>query len=162
MIETVRETSSARTPVVISFDQPWAEYLATNDYDLSPLHFADALVRAELGVGGVALEMNLGYWPGGCLPRDLLAISRHLDRWSLLGIPLIVYLTMPSSADHDPQAVGQSQVDPPRWQTPSVPAMDQSLAEFICSPAVQQAGPACRSCGTSGAMRSRTSSPIPA
>ena len=102
MIEVVRDSSS-HTPVVISFDQPWAEYLATDDYDLSPLHFADALVRAELGVGGIALEMNLGYWPGGCLPRDLLAISRHLDRWSLLGIPLIVYLTMPSSADDDPQ-----------------------------------------------------------
>jgi len=39
MIEVVREASS-RTPVVISFDQPWAEYLATDDYDLSPLHFA--------------------------------------------------------------------------------------------------------------------------
>ncbi len=130
-LETVRESSAARTPVVISFDQPWAEYLAEDDYDLSPLHFADALVRAELGVGGVALEMNLGYWPGGCLPRDLLAISRHLDRWSLLGIPLIVYLTMPSSTDHDPQAVGQSQVIHRDGQTPSVPAMDQGLASYL-------------------------------
>ena len=32
MIEVVRDTSS-RTPVVISFDQPWAEYLAADDYD---------------------------------------------------------------------------------------------------------------------------------
>ncbi len=130
-LEAVRESSSSRTPVVISFDQPWAEYLAADDYDLSPLHFADALVRAELGVGGVALEMNLGYWPGGCLPRDLLAISRHLDRWSLLGIPLIVYLTMPSSTDHDPQAVGQIQVIHRDGQTPSVPAMDQNLAGYL-------------------------------
>ncbi|MHB0955926.1 MAG: hypothetical protein ACYC6N_11345 [Pirellulaceae bacterium] len=129
-IEAVRE-SSPRTPVVISFDQPWAEYMAAGDYDLSPLHFADALVRAELGVGGVALEMNLGYWPGGCLPRDLLAISRHLDRWSLLGIPLIVYLTMPSRTDQDPQAVGPARVLVRDAQTPEVPAMDQSLARYI-------------------------------
>jgi hypothetical protein len=137
-MEAVHE-SSPRTPVVISFDQPWGEYLAADDYDLSPLHFADAMVRAELGVGGVALEMNLGYWPGGCLPRDLLAISRHLDRWSLLGVPLIVYLTMPSRTDHDPQAVGQTagqvQVihrDGHRdGHAPSTPAMDQSLAGHI-------------------------------
>ncbi len=108
-IETVHETAP-RAPVVISFDQPWAEYLAANDYDLSPLHFADALVRAELGVGGVALEINLGYWPGGTLPRDLLAISRHLDRWSLLGIPLIIYLTIPSRSGPDPHAIGPAQV----------------------------------------------------
>jgi hypothetical protein len=130
MIEVVRETSS-RTPVVISFDQPWAEYLAADDYDLSPLHFADALVRAELGVGGIALEMNLGYWPGGCLPRDLLAISRHLDRWSLLGIPLIVYLTMPSSTENDPQAVGHAQVVHRHGGGRATPAMDQGLASHL-------------------------------
>ena len=77
------------------------------------------------------LEMNLGYWPGGCLPRDLLAISRHLDRWSLLGIPLIVYLTMPSSAEHDPQAVGQAQVVHRDGSGRSTPAMDQSLAGHL-------------------------------
>ena len=127
MIEVVREASS-RAPVVISFDQPWAEYLAADDYDLSPLHFADALVRAELGVGGIALEMNLGYWPGGSLPRDLLAVSRHLDRWSLLGMPLIVYLTMPSSVARDPQATGAAQVVPRQASTDAPPAMHQTLA----------------------------------
>jgi hypothetical protein len=130
MIDVVRESSSHK-PVVISFDQPWAEYLATDDYDLSPLHFADALVRAELGLGGIALEMNLGYWPGGCLPRDLLAISRHVDRWSLLGIPLIVYLTMPSSVDDDPQAVGNSRVVHRNGGAQSTPAMDQGLASHL-------------------------------
>jgi hypothetical protein len=129
-IETVHE-SSPRAPVVISFDQPWAEYLATNDYDLSPLHFADALVRAELGVGGVALEVNLGYWPDGSLPRDFLAISRHLDRWSLLGIPLIVYLTLPSQPDPDPHAVGSAQVVLAERQAGQELAMDQRLVEFI-------------------------------
>jgi len=129
-IETVHETAP-RAPVVISFDQPWAEYLATNDYDLSPLHFADALVRAELGVGGVALEINLGYWPGGSLPRDFLAISRHLDRWSLLGIPLIIYLTLPSSSAGDPHATSPAQGVLAGTQDGRELAMDQSLSEFI-------------------------------
>ncbi len=43
-VESVRRVSP-RAPVVISFDQPWAEYLAGDDSELSPLHFADALVR---------------------------------------------------------------------------------------------------------------------
>ena len=43
----------ARAPVIVSFDQPWAEYLVKEDLDLSPLHFADALVRAELGLAGL-------------------------------------------------------------------------------------------------------------
>ena len=130
MIEVVRDASS-QTPVVIGFDQPWAEYLSTEDQDLSPLHFADALVRAELGIGAIALEINLGYWPGGCLPRDLLAISRHLDRWSLIGLPLIVYLTMPSSGEPDAQAEGPSRVVPRYAENASPPAMDQSLARHL-------------------------------
>ena len=36
------------TPLVVTFDQPWAEYLATEQLDLAPMHFADALVRADL------------------------------------------------------------------------------------------------------------------
>mgnify|MGYP001024942313 CR=1 FL=1 len=85
----------------------------------------------ELGVGGIALEMNLGYWPGGCLPRDLLAVSRHLDRWSLLGMPLIVYLTMPSSGAPDPQAQGDAQVVARDGGDPATPAMNQDLARHL-------------------------------
>jgi hypothetical protein len=90
-----------RTPVIISFDQPWAEYLAFENSELPPLHFADTLVRADLGIAGLGLEINLGYWPGGTLPRDVLDISQLLDQWSLLGLPLVVLLTLPSSADQD-------------------------------------------------------------
>jgi hypothetical protein len=129
-IEAVRH-ASPRTPVVISFDQPWAEYLAAEDYDLSPLHFADALVRAELGVAGVALELNLGYWPGGTMPRDLLAIIRHIDRWSLLGIPLIVYLTMPSSVEDDPRAVGEARIVLGNGTTSGAAAMGQTMAHHL-------------------------------
>ncbi len=47
-ITKVRELDPS-TPLIASFDQPWAEYLATEQLDLAPLHFADALVRADLG-----------------------------------------------------------------------------------------------------------------
>jgi hypothetical protein len=99
-IEMTRRVD-ARTPVFVSFDQPWGEYLTRAATDLWPIHFADMLVRADLGIAGIGLELNFGYWPGGTLLRDVLAVSEHVDFWSLLGLPLIVQLALPSSAEPD-------------------------------------------------------------
>jgi hypothetical protein len=98
------------TPLVVTFDQPWAEYLASEQLDLAPMHFADALVRADLGLSGLGLEINIGYHPGGSVPRGPLAISRLVDTWSLLELPLLMALTLPSSAGEDPQANGKVRV----------------------------------------------------
>jgi Glycosyl hydrolase family 10 len=102
-ITTVRQLDPT-TPIVVTFDQPWAEYLAHEHLDLAPLHFADALVRADLGLSGVGLELNVGYHPGGSVHRGPLAISRLVDTWSLLELPLLVAITYPSSASDDAQA----------------------------------------------------------
>jgi hypothetical protein len=108
-INTVRQLDPT-TPLVVTFDQPWAEYLAHEQLDLAPLHFADALVRAELGLSGIGLEINLGYHPGGSVQRGPLAISRLIDTWSLLELPLLVSLTMPSAATEDERANGKVKV----------------------------------------------------
>jgi Glycosyl hydrolase family 10 len=108
-INTVRQLDPT-TPIIVSFDQPWAEYLAHEQLDLAPLHFADALVRADLGLSGIGLEINLGYQPGGSVHRGPLAMSRLIDNWSLLELPLLVSLTVPSSAAEDPRANGKVQV----------------------------------------------------
>jgi hypothetical protein len=102
-IETVRRIDS-KTPIILSIDQPWAEYMSREPLDLAPLHFADALVRADLGLAGIGLEINVGCWPGGTLPRDILEFSLQIDRWGMLGMPLVVMLTVPSSSADDPQA----------------------------------------------------------
>ena len=92
------------TPALVSFDQPWAEYLRQQESDFPPLHFADALMRAGLGLTGVMMEMNVGYWPGGTLPRHPLEFNRLLDAWSLLGLPLWLSLCVPSAYHEDPLA----------------------------------------------------------
>jgi hypothetical protein len=97
---TVRAIEAARqadptTPLSVSFDQPWAEYMSKSAPDLSPLHFADALVRAGLELGAVGLEINMGYQPGGSYLRDRLECSRLLDLWSYLGLPLHLLLLVP-------------------------------------------------------------------
>jgi hypothetical protein len=105
-VETVRRLDQ-RTPMVVSFDQPWCERLIRSEPELSALHFADALIRADLGVAGLALEINLGYSSEGTLPRDLIAVNQQIDRWSMFGLPLIVMLTAPSAASADPIALAK-------------------------------------------------------
>ena len=104
IIEQIRRSDSRATPIIVTFDQPWAEQIAQNPVELTPLHFASDLARAGLGLSGFGLELNLGYWPGGCNARDLVEISHQLDRWSFFGLPLVVYLTVPSSLEEDAQA----------------------------------------------------------
>lgn len=106
MVAAVAELrrNDPQTPIVLSFDQPWAEYLAANDRDLSPLHLADSLVRADLGISGIGVEFNIGYQPTGSSPRELVEYSRQLDRWSVLGLPLIAYLAYPSSSNENSKA----------------------------------------------------------
>lgn len=122
-VDRVRAVDT-RTPMVVSFSQPWAEYIARKDQELTPLHFADTLVRGDLGLSGVGLEIHYGYWPGGTLPRDMLEVSRQLDRWSQIGVPLIVLISAPSGMGADPLArhPAHPQVDllaggiTPAWQ----------------------------------------------
>ena len=96
-VETTRQ-ADPRVPVVLWIDQPWGEFMGSKPCDLSPLHFADALVRADLGLAGLGLEINLGYYPGGTQPRDMLDVSRMIDRWSCLGhCSLLVTLTIPAA-----------------------------------------------------------------
>lgn len=102
----------AKTPMILSFDQPWGEYIIRKDQELTPLHFADTLIRGELGLAGIGLEMNLGYWPGGTLPRDALEISRQIDRWSQLGVPLVIFVSIPSASSADSLARQATRVAP--------------------------------------------------
>ncbi|RIK76674.1 MAG: hypothetical protein DCC67_13605 [Planctomycetota bacterium] len=103
-VQLVKRVDS-RTPLVVSFDQPWGEYLADQENDLAPLHYADALVRAELGISGFGLEINAGFWPRGSAHRPAFEYGKLVDQWSQLGLPLMVFLSAPDSDADDPQAV---------------------------------------------------------
>jgi hypothetical protein len=102
----------AKTPAIVCFDQPWGEYMSRSERDLSPLHFADILVRSGLELSGIGLELNVGYWPGGSYLRDAMEYSRLLDRWSVLGTPLWLFVTVPAGEDEDAMAQGRSR---PAW-----------------------------------------------
>ncbi|MGO8690299.1 MAG: endo-1,4-beta-xylanase [Thermoguttaceae bacterium] len=128
----------SQTPALISFDQPWSEYMDRREVDFPPLHFADALVRAGLGLNGLVLEINLGYQPGCTLPRTPLEFSRQLDYWSLLGLPLYVALGVPSGEGDDPLARRRLAVPPGCW---NLQAQQAWIARYVplilAKPAVQ-------------------------
>jgi hypothetical protein len=102
-IEAAQRTDT-EAQLFIRVNQPWGEYQAAGGHRLTPFQFVDALLRSRLGLSGVNLEMAVGYSPNGDQQRDLLAVSRLIDLWSLLGVQLHITLAFPSSAAPDPQA----------------------------------------------------------
>jgi hypothetical protein len=115
-LEVVRQVDD-EVQVMIGVDQPWGEYQARGVHRLAPLQFVDALLRAGIGLSAVDLEIAVGYRSRASAPRDLLELSRLLDVWSLLGIPLDITLACPSEpVAADPQASPGIEIDQGRWK----------------------------------------------
>jgi len=100
---------------MIRVDQPWGDYQARGQHRLSPLQFVDALHRSGVGLAGVNLELAMGYLPRGSARRDLMEISRLIDTWSILNLPIHVTLACPSSAEDDPLSCPDCEVEPRLW-----------------------------------------------
>ncbi|MBA62129.1 MAG: hypothetical protein CMJ76_07160 [Planctomycetaceae bacterium] len=100
VVETIRHLDNS-TPVIVSFDFPWGDYAANRRSDLSPLQFADALVRAELGINGIGIDLSFGAAANECTPRDFLELSRMLRQWSSLQLPLVVGVSLPTAFEQE-------------------------------------------------------------
>lgn len=109
-LEAARRTDSD-SQFFIRIDQPWSEYQARGQHRLSAFQFVDALVRSNIGLQGVNLEIAMGYRPRGSLLRDRISLSRLIDYWSQLGVQLHVTLAMPSAETADPRAHPDLEVD---------------------------------------------------
>ena len=106
---TLQAVSAARqidpdARCLVGIEQPWGEYLSRGKQSLSPLHFADALLRAEPEIAGLNLEVAFGYPARGSQARDLMEWSRLLDLYAQLAVPLHVTLGAPSGWQPDPNA----------------------------------------------------------
>ncbi|MEZ6142517.1 MAG: endo-1,4-beta-xylanase [Zavarzinella sp.] len=93
--------------LVIGVAQPWSEYLTTTDYEYSGLIIADTLLRAGLPFHGVEVELLMGTTPRGSYCQDLLSTSRMLDHFGMLGVPISVACSYPSSRKTDPICPGE-------------------------------------------------------
>jgi Glycosyl hydrolase family 10 len=107
----------------IGVDRPWADWMGSSHFQLGPLHLCDYLLRADLGLSAVAIEVAPGYSPPGSHMRDLFEYSKLLDLYSLLNVPLSIWMALPSASGPDPLAEQSVKVDTQQWPGP----LDENL-----------------------------------
>ena len=144
---TVRMAEAARQidpklEMIVGVAQPWGEYMAAEDRTHSPFIFADTLIRSGLNLAGLDLELVMGVQPRGSYCRDLISVSRLLDLYTILGVPLRVTLGYPSAAEPDPRAPSDLSVTAGSWQGGFSPeAQAEWAASFaalaLCKPSVR-------------------------
>jgi hypothetical protein len=144
---TIRLAQAARQidptlELVVGIAQPWGEYMAVEDRTHSPFIFADTLIRSELNLTALDVEIVMGVTPRGSYCRDLLEASRLLDLYALLGVPLRITLGFPSEATTDPRADPELRVAAGRWHGEFSPANQADWAAAfaalaLCKPYVQ-------------------------
>lgn len=81
----------------VRFDEPFGDYLKKGEHRLSPLQFADALIRSRAGLAGISLHLKIGPLSRRTRLRELLKLSRLIDNWGIFGLPIHVTLTCPSA-----------------------------------------------------------------
>jgi hypothetical protein len=118
---TVRLAEAARQvepnlELLVGIAQPWGEYLALEDRTHSPFVFADTLIRSGLNLAALDLEIIMGVAPRGSYCRDLLEVSRLIDLYTLLGVPLQVTLAYPAASTLDERADPELDVGAGYWR----------------------------------------------
>jgi hypothetical protein len=141
LAEAARQIDPA-LELLVGVTQPWGEYLALEDRTRSPFIFADELIRSGLHLGGLDLELLMGVSPRGSYCRDLLEVSRLLDLYALLGVPLRVSLGYPSAEGPDAKADSEMSVGGGRWRGGFSPAVQADWAAAftalaLCKPYVR-------------------------
>jgi hypothetical protein len=104
--------------LTIGVDRPWAEWMGSSHFQLGPLHLCDYLLRAELGLTGIAIEMAPGYSSPGSYMRDIFEFSKLLDLYSLLNVPLHIWMAVPSADGPDELADPLVQIESAQWPMP--------------------------------------------
>lgn len=141
LVEVLRKIDPALEPVV-GLAQPMGDYLAHQERNQSPFGFADTLVRTGIKLAGLEIELIMGAQPRGSYCRDMLDVSRFLDLYALLGLPLHVTLGYPAAEAEDPQADADLRVGGGRFHLGFSPAVQEEwAAEFaqlcLCKPYVR-------------------------
>ena len=116
-LQVARQTDPA-AQFTIGVERPWAEWMGSSPFQLGPLHLADYLVRADLGLAGIVLEIAPGYSSPGSHLRDLFDFSKLLDLYALLNLPLHIWMTFPSATTHDAFAEPGIRVETAQWPVP--------------------------------------------
>jgi hypothetical protein len=141
LVEAARQVDP-KLELSVGIAQPWGEYMAVEDRTHSPFIFADTLIRSGLNLAALDLELFMGVSHRGSYCRDLLDISRLLDLYTLLGVPLRVTLAYPSAEGADKLADPDLKVTAGHWRGGFRPETQAEWATSVaglclCKPSVQ-------------------------
>ena len=126
-VQAARQADPA-AQLSIGVDRPWAEWMSSSHFQLGPLHLCDYLLRSDLGISSIGIEIAPGFTNPGSHLRDLFEFSRLLDLYSLLNVPLHLFMAIPSASGPDPAADPTIQVDVAQWPAPPDEAMQATWA----------------------------------
>lgn len=126
-VQVARQADSS-AHITIGVDRPWAEWMGASHFQLGPLHLCDYLLRGDIGLSGIALEVAPGYSAPGSHLRDLFEFSRLLDLYALLNVPLHVWMAAPSADGPDAGADPDVRVEPWQWPRPFEESRQTELA----------------------------------
>ncbi len=132
LAETVKKVN-AQLETIVGVAQPWGDYLAEQERTQSPFLFADTLLRTGLKPAALDLEIVMGVTPRGSYCRDPLDLSRLLDLYALLGVPLQVTLGYPSSRAAATDADPDLRVDAGCWKSGFTPETQADWAAAFAS-----------------------------
>ena len=119
--------------IIVGVSQPWGDYLAQQERSQSPFAFADTLIRTGLKIAALDLEMVMGISPRGNYCRDALDVSRLLDLYALLGVPLQVTLGYPSQTGPDPRSDPDQKPSAGYWRTGFSPEVQADWASSFAA-----------------------------
>jgi hypothetical protein len=126
----------------IRIAQPWGDYLSVRSSAISPLVFADDLLRGGLPLATVDLEIRFGPLPRASWPRDLLDTVRLLDLYAILGVPLSVTFALPANLPSAPETPAPQLPPCPLFSSPWGPLQQADWGSALTAlalslPAVQ-------------------------
>jgi len=101
LVENALETAATiapYTPLMISFSQPLGERLAWSVGGQNVDQLLVKLAKQKIPVHAVGLEVDLGYFPIGTLPRDPFGWIMNLQKWAVWDVPIYIFLRVPSQA----------------------------------------------------------------
>jgi hypothetical protein len=103
--------------IVVGLAQPFGDYLAEQERPKTPFIFADDLLRTGIKLAAIELEFIMAVSPRGSYCRDLLEVSRVLDLYALLGVPIQALLGYPSSATPSEHADPDQRISLGHWRS---------------------------------------------
>lgn len=83
------------TQLMISFDQPFCERHAWSVGGQTPEYFLTKLLKQRTPLHAIGLELNLGYFPRGTLPRIALDWVMQMHSWAIWEVPIYLIIRFP-------------------------------------------------------------------